>query len=156
MTTDSANPDCLVCRKHRGLEAMPGGPIVETPLSVVSHAGLWGDEITHYLGHLFVEPRRHVAGLAGLTLDESSDVGRLMQEAAEALQAVCGADHVYAFVFGDHVPHLHVHLLARYPGAPAEFRGTKVDEWPEAPRGDLDAMAALAGRLRTYLERHTA
>ena len=76
----------------------------------------------------------------------------MMREAAEALQAVCGADHVYAFVIGDHVPHLHVHLFGRYPGAPPEFRGPRVDEWPDAPRGETDAIAALAVQLREHLK----
>jgi histidine triad (HIT) family protein len=47
---------------------------------------------------------------------------------ARALKAVVGAEHVYSFVLGHHVPHLHIHVLPRYPGAPREFWGTRVDE----------------------------
>lgn len=59
-----------------------------------------------------------------------------------------GHDHVYAFVYGDAVPHLHVHLLGRYPGTPEEYRGASVDEWPDAPRGDAQEVAAYVARLR--------
>lgn len=58
-----------------------------------------------------------------------------MARLSRALVAVLGADHVYAFVIGDQVQHVHVHVVARYPGAPPEYRGPRVDEWPEAPRG---------------------
>jgi hypothetical protein len=61
------------------------------------------------------------------------------------------AGHVYAFVLGDHVPHLHVHLVPRYPGAPAEYWGVHVDEWPGAPRGGPAEVQALVSRLRNYL-----
>jgi histidine triad (HIT) family protein len=59
--------ECLVCRKHRGEIAVAGGVIYEDDLIYVSHAQLWGDEKDHYLGHLFVEPKRHVPELADLT-----------------------------------------------------------------------------------------
>jgi diadenosine tetraphosphate (Ap4A) HIT family hydrolase len=60
---------------------------------------------------------------------------------------------VYAFVVGDRVPHLHIHLIPRHPGAPQEYRGVRVDEWPDAPRGDQAEVAALVNRLRLRLQR---
>ena len=59
-----------------------------------------------------------------------------------------GADHVYAAVIGHGVDHFHLHVIARYPGTPRQYWWTRVDEWPGAPRGDADAVAALAARLR--------
>jgi len=59
--------ECIVCRKHRGQVAVAGGPIYEDEFIFVSHAQLWGDETAHYLGHLFIEPKRHVAELADLS-----------------------------------------------------------------------------------------
>jgi diadenosine tetraphosphate (Ap4A) HIT family hydrolase len=104
-----------------------------------------------YLGYLFVEPRRHAAGLADLTEPEAQAVGSWCARASRALREVAGADHVYAAVLGDRVPHLHVHLLARYPGTPHEYRGLKADEWPGAERGGAPQVADLASRLRAYL-----
>ncbi len=75
-TTD---PGCLVCRKHAGEIAIPGGAIFENELIFISHAPLWGEEKEHYLGHLFVETKRHVAELADLTDEEFRD-DRLVHE----------------------------------------------------------------------------
>jgi diadenosine tetraphosphate (Ap4A) HIT family hydrolase len=58
---------------------------------------------------------------------------------------------VYAAVIGDGVPHLHVHLLPRYPGTPREFWWTRVDEWPQARRGGIVEIGSLVGDLRAYL-----
>jgi hypothetical protein len=41
--------------------------------------------------------------------------------------------------------------VARYPGAPPEFLRLRVLEWPDAPRGNGDEVAALCGRLRERL-----
>jgi diadenosine tetraphosphate (Ap4A) HIT family hydrolase len=146
-------PDCFVCRKHRGLESVPGGVIFENAAIYISHAQLWGEETTHYLGHLFIEPKRHVPELSQLGPEEAREIGLYTSLAAKALQDVCGAVHVYSFVIGDHVPHVHVHVIGRYPGAPREYWGPKVDEWPGAPRGGADAIAELAARLRAFFQR---
>jgi histidine triad (HIT) family protein len=71
--------------------------------------------------------------------------------ASRALRDVPGAEHVYAAVFGDGVPHLHVHLLPRYPGTPREYWGIHVDEWPQARRGGTAEIEALVQELRNYL-----
>ena len=118
--------DCLVCRKHREQGALlPGGAVGQDELAVVSHVVtpdvLGGQGTTAYLGHLFVEPRRHVPGLADLADDEARTVGWWCARASRALREVAGAEHVYAAVFGDTVPHLHVHLLPRFPGTPRQY-----------------------------------
>jgi histidine triad (HIT) family protein len=147
--------DCFVCAKHR--DGVPGGAVAEDELAVVSHLPLStpsGTEGAVYLGYLFVEPRRHVAQLGELRLEEAASVGRLAAAASAALQSVAGAEHVYAAVIGHEVSHLHVHLIPRYPGTPREFWWTRVDEWPAAPRGGPAEVAELVGRLRTHFS-HT-
>ncbi|MCI3220914.1 HIT family protein [Streptomyces sp. NP-1717] len=150
---DQRAGDCFVCRKHRDSTLMPGGPVHQDDLVVVSHlsprAPGQSDEV--YMGHLLVEPRRHAAGLADLTDEEARRVGRWNSAAARALRDVVGAEHVYAAAIGDQVPHLHVHLLPRYPGTPRQYWWTRVDEWPEAPRGGEEAASQLVGRLRASL-----
>ncbi len=154
--TELLEPDCLVCRKHRGEFTVPGGAIYENDLIYISHAQPWGDEKEHYLGHLFVEPKRHVPELADLTEEEAQAVGVWSSRVARALMACEGAEHVYAFVLGDGVPHVHVHVIGRYPGAPREYWGIKVDEWPGAPRGDELEMAQVGERIRRFLRKHYA
>jgi diadenosine tetraphosphate (Ap4A) HIT family hydrolase len=152
--SDSDTTDCLVCRKHRGEVIIPGGVIYENDLIVVSHAQLWGQEKEHYLGHIFVESRRHVAELADLTEQEAQIIGLYTSIVAKTLLSTEGMEHIYAFVIGDGVPHVHVHVIGRYPGAPKEFWGAKVDEWPEAPKGKESEIEQVAARVRSFLHEH--
>jgi histidine triad (HIT) family protein len=58
-------------------------------------------------------------------------------------------------VIGHHAAHLHVHVFHRYPGTPEEFWFTRVDDWPEAPKGGPDEIAAVSERLRATLGGHS-
>lgn len=154
--SDQSTAACLVCRKHRNRGPLvPGGPVAEDDLVLVSHvppaAALGGEGTTAYLGQLFVEPRRHAPGLPDLTDDEARAVGSWCTLASRALRDVGGAEHVYAAVFGDGVPHLHVHLLPRFPGTPREYWGVHINQWPEARRGTATEIADLVQELRDYL-----
>ena len=147
--------DCFVCRKHRdrGL-LVPGGPVAEDDLVMVSHStpAVHGRDATPvYLGHLFVEPLRHAPGLEDLTDAEAQRVGWWCTRASRALRDVASAQHVYAEVIGDAVPHLHVHLTARYADAPREYWWPRVKEWPQARRGGIPEITALVRDLRDYL-----
>jgi diadenosine tetraphosphate (Ap4A) HIT family hydrolase len=105
---------------------------------------------TAYRGWLVLEPRRHVPGLADLRVDEAEAIGRLMSRVARVQRDALGAEHVYAFVFGDAVPHLHVHLAPRYEGTPVEYWGARLNEWPEHPRVDADSMRDVVSLLRSH------
>jgi diadenosine tetraphosphate (Ap4A) HIT family hydrolase len=133
--------DCLICAKH----ADPAALVVDAGEHVVvTH--LHGEEPV-YLGYLFVEARRHVAELGDLTPEEASAVGVAAARWSRALTEVTGAGHVYAAVIGHHVAHFHLHLIPRYPGTPREYWWTRVDEWPDAPRGDATAVRALIHQI---------
>jgi histidine triad (HIT) family protein len=139
---------CFVCEKHRDVDA-----VLEDAHVVVSHLPLTtpaGTAETAYLGYLMVEPRRHVAELGDLDPEEAAAFGRAAARASAALQAH-GAEHVYAAIVGHAVDHLHLHLIPRYPGTPREYRWTRVDDWPDAPRGGAPDIAALTQRLRALL-----
>src|SRR3954451_15758781 len=145
---------CYICTKHEAMAIVPGGEILADEHVVVSHLPLTTPtscSASVYLGHLFVEPRRHVTELGELTADEAASVGGLASLTSGALQRSEGAEHVYAAVIGLGVEHLHLPLIARYPGTPREYWWTRVDEWPDAPRGDAMAVIALADRLRAAL-----
>ena len=150
------NENCIVCQKHRGTVKVPGGILYENDLVVCSHAQLWGEEKDHYLGHLFVEPRRHVAELGDLTEAEAREVGFQVSRMAKALTTILGVEHVYSFVIGDGCPHIHVHVIGRYPGAPREYWGPRVDEWPGAPRGGVLEIARVADQIRDFLKTNQA
>ncbi len=155
MAPEDASAECFVCRKHRERGALvPGGPVGEDEFAIVSHltpAAPGSSGAPVYLGHLFVEPKRHAPGLGDLTDAEARAVGWWCARASRALREVAGAEHVYAAVIGDQVPHLHVHLMARYPGTPGEYWWNNLAEWPDAPRGSEPRIAALVRDLRAYL-----
>jgi histidine triad (HIT) family protein len=143
--------DCYICRKHGAMSIVPGGVIAEDEHAVVSHLPLTTPTACAsavYLGHLFVESRRHAAELGDLTPDEAASVGQLAALVSRALMTSEGAEHVYAAVIGHGIAHFHLHLIARYPGTPEEYWFARLDEWPDAPRGDAVAVIALADRLR--------
>jgi histidine triad (HIT) family protein len=155
MASEDRPADCFVCRKHRDRGSLlPGGPVGEDELIMVSHLspdapGRSGRPV--YLGHLFVESRRHVPGMADLTDAEARAAGWWCTQASRALREVAGAEHVYAAVIGHGVPHLHVHLIPRYPGTPREYWWDRVDEWPDARRGLGPEITVLVHDLRDYL-----
>src|SRR4051794_24802121 len=103
-------PDCFICAKHRGEVPVPGGLIYADDLVVLSHLPL--ERPTErveraYLGHLFLEPRRHIAELGELHPDEAARFGQLAARAGRAVLDGLNAEHVYAAVVGHHVAHLH-------------------------------------------------
>jgi diadenosine tetraphosphate (Ap4A) HIT family hydrolase len=153
--SEDAPRDCLICRKQRGDFYVPGGTIYADDLVYSSHAHFPEGQPTVYLGWLSVETRRHIPGLAELTDDEGRALGEAIARLSRALKAIAGAEHVYAFVLGHGVPHLHIHLLPRYAETPHEYWGVRIDEWPEAPRGDNQRVSALCEQLRAYLQKET-
>ena len=144
--------DCLICAKQRGEFVVPGGAIYADEWVYASHAHFAVGQDTAYLGWLVVETRRHIPGLAELSDAEGQALGLLATRLSRALKAITNAEHVYAFVIGHGVPHMHMHLLPRYPGTPREYWGMRIDEWPEAPQGDEWQIAALCEQVRTFLQ----
>lgn len=59
--------------------------------------------------------------------------------------------HVYSFVLGHHVPHLHIWLVPPYPGTPPEYWPMRLAEWPDAPSGGRSEIEALCSRIRSHL-----
>ncbi len=150
-TSDQSLTDCFVCRKHRGEIVIPGGAIYEDDIVYAGHAQIREGQTTAYLGYLMVEPNRHVPDLAELTNDEAKALMILVTRLSRALKATENAERVYLFVMGELVRHLHIHVVARYPGAPREYWGARVDEWPDAPHGNADEIESICVRLRDYL-----
>lgn len=143
--------DCFVCQKHRGEVVLPGGLVYEDDLVAASHGVIQEGESDAVLGVLFVEPRRHVPGMAELSTDEAERIGLVLQRLSAALQASEGAERVYVSVLGHHVAHLHVWLVPRYPGTPEDVIGMHVLRWNDAPRGGPAEIASLAQRVRAHL-----
>lgn len=147
--------DCFICRKHRGEIAVAGGAIYEDDLVYAGH--VYNPDQPVYLGYIMAELKRHAPGLAEQTDEEAQELGLLVARLSRALKQSEQAEHIYALVIGHGIPHLHVHLVPRYPGTPREYGGVTgektVADWPKAPRGGEAEIASLCERLRNVLGR---
>jgi histidine triad (HIT) family protein len=75
----------------------------------------------------------------------------VIRDISQALKGSEAAEHVYIFVLGHHVPHLHVWIVPRFAGTPREYRGLQLFEWPELVKGNAHEVEALCDRLRLEL-----
>ena len=146
--------DCLFCQIPSGEVAVPGGMIYEDELVCACHYAQ--GELPEYLGNILVQPKRHAKTFAELSDDEARAMGLLIARVARALGDCCGAERAYVEFYGEVTPHLHVFLTARYPNTPPDYWRWKIGDWPEAPRGDEQQIAALAGRLRAHVAGESA
>jgi histidine triad (HIT) family protein len=149
--TKSEELTCFVCRKHKGLELIPGGALYEDELVYAGHSWSAEDACSPYLGGIIVEPKRHIPSWAELNDQESDRVGRLIRDVARALKQDQEVDHVYVFVLGHHVPHLHVWVVPRFRNTPREYWGFNIFDWPDRPFGGASEVEQLSQRIRTRL-----
>ena len=121
--------------------------------------------VSEVAGFSYLEPRRHISDITALSGDEAATFGETIAKTSGAIKAATGADLVYAYVFGDSVPHLHVHLAPhREPGSPLSgemIKGAKhevtlpggfevwaSDRYPLQSRDTVDAaIAGIRDRL---------
>ncbi|MHC0039748.1 HIT family protein [Pseudoneobacillus sp. C159] len=143
--------NCFICNKHAGHIVTSGVAIYEDEYVYVGHIDREGKP--NYLGHIMIDLKRHAPTLGDMSMDEAKAFGVMMARVSKALMETENAEHIYSFVSGNAVPHLHMHLVARYPGTPKEYWGaSEVYDWEGAPMGDNDAVIELCSRIKTYLE----
>lgn len=142
--------DCFICNKHAGTVVTSGITIYEDEYVYVGHID--NNEHPNYLGHIMIDLKRHVPTLGDMNLEESKAFGIIMGRISKGLMKSEGAEHVYALVSGNEVPHLHMHLVARYPNTPKQYWGPfAVYDWEDAPKGDNEDVIALCNRMKEYL-----
>jgi histidine triad (HIT) family protein len=142
---------CFICKKHAGIIETSGEIIYEDEYVYVGHIDRNGKP--NYLGHIMIDLKRHAPTLADMTEEEAKAFGVIMSRVSKALKESEKAEHIYSFVSGNAVPHLHMHLVARYPNTPKEYWGaSEVYDWENAPMGDNFGVVKLCHRLRSFLE----
>jgi len=115
-------------------------------------------------GFAYLEPKRHIRYLHELDGDEAATFGPALAKSMQALKDATQTELVYVYVFGDGIPHLHVHLAPHRPGDALNeqmIRGEITEEklpngmtrfyseqFPGLPRRDLEATA---DRIRALL-----
>ena len=139
---------CFVCRKHQGLVVVPGGPVYEDDLIYAGHVWDVAAMEAPYLGAMIVEPKRHLPTWAELTDLESERMGRVIRDVSLALKRNLDAEHIYVFVLGHQVPHLHVWVVPRYAGTPREYWGFGLFEWPNRPQGGAVEVESICSRIQ--------
>lgn len=143
--------NCFICNKHHGTILTSGATIYEDDYVYVGHIDNNGNP--NYLGHLMIDLKRHVPTLAEMNPDEARAFGVIMARLSRALKEIENAEHVYALVSGNSVPHLHMHLVARYPNTPEQYWGPfAVYDSPNARMGNNNEVIDLCNRIRDYLE----
>lgn len=61
-------------------------------------------------GLCYLEPNRHIPYLTDLDGEEAIEFGPVIAKICKTLKEVFKAKLVYVYIFGGHIPHLHVHL----------------------------------------------
>ena len=153
VTEDRSGDKCFICRKHDRGADVPGGVIYDDGVIYAGHTHPLDAEDAA-LGYLMVEPRRHVSLLGDMTDEEAAAIGVVVNRLSRALREVVGAEHVYSFVFGDRVPHLHFHLAPRYPGTPPDLFGlgaVHIQRSKAVRRGAVKDIDQVCNRLRAAL-----
>lgn len=140
---------CMFCNEAHLKAQSPARVVYEDARFYVVHP-LNADDST-YLGSLMTVMKRHTPSFAELTAAEAQALGLLLARVTRALKAATGAEHAYAYFFGEGFRHLHVFTVARYDAMPAEYVRLDVDRWPAAPRGDAAAVEALCTGLHANL-----
>ena len=88
---------------------------------------VWSDDlwrltsakVTEVAGFSYLQPRHHIAEITELDGPEAESFGKAVAAASAAIKEATGAELVYVYIFGDNVPHLHVHLAPhRSVGSP--------------------------------------
>ncbi|MFC7985803.1 HIT family protein [Streptomyces sp. NPDC057336] len=113
VTGSGAGDGCLACDLMTGRAPLPGGTVLRTGAWAVEHCvGPFG------AGTLVVKPVRHVVHVAGLTAEESGELGPLLQKVSAAVTEVMTPEQVYVCLWShaEGVPG-HIHFVVQPVGA---------------------------------------
>ena len=130
---------CLFCRIVAG--SVPAHVVLETPRALA-----FLDAFPAASPHVLVVPRSHAPTLVDLAAEEVGPLFEAVQAVQRRIQAAfrplgfnVGWNHGRAA--GQHVDHLHVHVLPRYADGGRGIQALGAG-------GDREALAELAAKLR--------
>lgn len=115
-------------------------------------------------GFAYLEPKRHIRFITELDGAEAATFGAVMARCTRVLKEITGSEVVYVYIFGDGVPHLHVHLAPHRRGDGLNdqmIRGDIIEEKlpngmtrfesKEFPPLPLEQLRDIAERVRARL-----
>jgi diadenosine tetraphosphate (Ap4A) HIT family hydrolase len=106
-----SHSDCIICRGTKG--------DIELHRIQVWEDSLWRLTLSldaEVVGFAYLEPKRHIQHLTDLDGEEARTFGTVLARVSKVLRDETNAELVYVYVFGDSVPHLHVHLAPHRQG----------------------------------------
>lgn len=98
-------------------------------------------------GWIVLYLRRHAPGLSDMTGAELQSMGPVLAAAARAIEAETDAERVYFASFGENIAHVHVLVIPRGPGIPAQHRSSRLHV-NAAQYADPAAASEVGARLR--------
>lgn len=138
-----AVPGCAECEVAAGLRVPPGGLLRPSP-GLLVHAVLGSSPLA---GWMVVAPARHVEHVGDLAAEEMAAVAEAARLLAGRQRDLLGATKSYVALFAEVVPHLHFHVVPRYPGTFPSLRGPRAFQAPPAEMLPPEELAAAAQRL---------
>jgi diadenosine tetraphosphate (Ap4A) HIT family hydrolase len=103
--------DCPMCRGASADEELERIEVWQD-----AHWRLTVSTSSEVAGFAYLEPKRHIRHITELDGAEAATFGPAMARCTHALKEATGAEVVYVYIFGDGVPHLHVHLAPHHSG----------------------------------------
>ncbi|MBM7583724.1 diadenosine tetraphosphate (Ap4A) HIT family hydrolase [Bacillus pakistanensis] len=142
---------CFICDKHLWNIETTGPTIYEDEYVYVGPIDK--DGRPSYLGHLMIDLKRHVPTLADMNMEEAKPIRMTIVRVSKALVHSENGEHIYSLVSGNSVPHLHMHIVPRYPSTPKEYWGPmSVYDWPDAPMDYNTEIIEICNRVKSYIE----
>jgi diadenosine tetraphosphate (Ap4A) HIT family hydrolase len=102
---------CIICRGRAGDPDLDRIQVWEN-----DHWRLTVSLTAEVLGFAYLEPKRHIPYITDLDGEEAGTFGAVLTRVSTALKDETNAERVYVYIFGDGVPHLHVHLAPHRAG----------------------------------------
>lgn len=67
-------------------------------------------------GLCYLEPKRHINDITELDGIEAKEFGTVLSSVSRAIKRSMNSELVYVYLYGDHIPHLHIHLAPHSSG----------------------------------------
>ncbi len=116
--------ECLTCKSISGERRISPGPtIYETEHWLVEHS-----YPCKMKGWLVLVLKRHTPALHELTADEFREIGELQGKVTGVLHRAldCEKEYVMCLAEAEGFNHVHMHVVAKPHGLPAELRGVRI------------------------------
>ncbi|MDY6323053.1 MAG: HIT family protein [Succinivibrio sp.] len=102
-----------------------------------------------YTGRCVLKFRDHKTDFSQLTDEENLEFAKELRQVAAALTKAFHPDKINYAVYGDLVPHLHIHIVPKYKGGP-QWGGPFTDTGPKKYLSDAEYQELIA-KIRAAL-----